>query len=89
MTPPWGDHVSHDEFQTLVLQGIARLETKMDSLVGQDGNGGKVADLHKRVGVLEVDKNRDSGRINWLGDMIKAGIGGGMVLVANWIWHKG
>lgn len=42
-----------DSFQDRVIDTLARLETKVDRIVGDDGNGGAILDLELRVRRLE------------------------------------
>lgn len=57
-----GENVGHEEFQQKVLTGLTRLETKMDLLVGADGNAGKMAACEQRIDRLESVHDRVSGR---------------------------
>jgi len=54
-------------FQTQVIDSLARLETKMDALVGKDGSGGSQGRLDVRVADLERDKWKRSGAIGVVG----------------------
>lgn len=51
------------EFQTHVIDVLGRLETKMDGLVGKDGNNGRMGDLEDRVAILEDSHSRGKGII--------------------------
>ena len=83
---------SDHEFQTEVTGTLARLETKMDIIVGADGTGGWKAETDSRLRSLEEARNRDhgrrQGRAGLLGGIIGAGITGlGKYLVSHFWLH--
>lgn len=65
----------HEDFQSKVIGTLARLETKMDLLVGADGNGGTIADLEERVDTIE---GRQIPR--WLGTALSSVFGAGAMV---------
>jgi hypothetical protein len=42
-------HIEDQDFKYIVVQGITRLETKMDTLIGADGVEGRVPILEREV----------------------------------------
>ena len=77
----------HD-FQAAVTGTLARLETKMDIVVGADGTGGWKANVEDRLGILEAEHQQQRGRIGWISNMVTAGIASGLTAVAQWIFHR-
>ena len=45
--------MSDQDFREQVIGSLVRLETKMNYLVGEDGNGGRMKDLEDRTTALE------------------------------------
>jgi hypothetical protein len=63
-----GDLMGHEtDFQTSVTRTLARLETKMDLLVGPDGNNGKISAIEGRLDQIESTQDQDAGRRQGLG----------------------
>lgn len=52
---------SSASFEKNTIDTLARIETKMDIIVGQDGNGGRLNDLENRMRSVERRKWRISG----------------------------
>lgn len=48
-------------FEKRTIDTLARIETKMDILVGRDGNGGRLSDLENRMRSVEHRKWKISG----------------------------
>lgn len=46
---PQNEHIDDQTFKYKVIDGLARLETKVDTLVGADGVEGRVPILEKEV----------------------------------------
>lgn len=72
------------EFQRSVTGTLARLETKMDLLVGEDGNGGWKEDMEDRMRILEKRKNLRAGALG----VTSAMIGGTLDWVAQHLLGK-
>lgn len=66
------------EFQVQVTDTLARLETKVDIIVGPDGTGGWKAETNRRIDRLESTSARDrgfrQGRAGLIGGLIGAGL---------------
>ena len=77
--------MGHDEFQGQVIAGIARLETKMNLLVGPDGNNGKISVIEDRLDKLESEQDKSQGRYqgkhSWLYAALSS-IGGSAATIA-------
>lgn len=52
---------SDQEFRERVLVILTDVQTKMNSLVGVDGTEGRVADLDKRIQLIETAQSRVRG----------------------------
>lgn len=59
-------------FEKETIDALARIETKMDILVGQDGNGGRLNDMEHRLRAVERRKWRISGIAGVAGATISA-----------------
>ena len=55
-----------DEFQNTVISSLADLQAKMNIVVGEDGNGGRVNDLELRTRAVERQQWRKSGLVSAL-----------------------
>lgn len=55
------------DFREKVLQALARLETKMDAVVGTDGNDGRLAKVEAEVRSLKGTRNFERGAIAAIG----------------------
>ena len=73
--------MSSADFEKDVIDSLARLETKMNLLVGEDGNGGFKADIEQRMRKQESRRSR-GWRMTGLTSLASA-IGGG---IAAWIF---
>jgi hypothetical protein len=73
------------EFQLKVIESLSRLETKMDALVGEDGNGGWKAAITQQVEDLEKDKWKRSGASGILGALF----GGLCQFVGHYVFSGG
>jgi hypothetical protein len=62
--------LSESDFQRHVIDSLGRLETKMDTLVGLDGNGGRVESIDGRIRSLERHNWRQSGFFSAIGAII-------------------
>ncbi len=72
------------EFQREVLDKLVRLETKMDSLLG-DGQPGRVKTLEDKVGMLERNDLRNSVHNRLLNAAISALVGAAIALHRYWL----
>lgn len=72
------------EFQREVLDKLVRLETKMDSLLG-NGQPGRVKTLEDKVAVLERNALRNSVHNRLLNGAISAGISVAIALHKYWL----
>lgn len=79
--------MSDQNFQVQVTNTLARLETKMDLLVGSDGTGGWKSNVDERLENLESERERKKGRIQWLERAVTAGLGAGVVTALQKIFH--
>jgi hypothetical protein len=78
------------EFQQLVLTQLSALNTKMDIVVGTDGNGGSIRDLISRVTNLEQSRKIDEGRKQISNKVIAAVsglVGAGTAVVLTAVLH--
>lgn len=75
--------MSENDFQQKVLSQLAVLSTKMDLIIGTDGNGGAMNTLGARVTILEQAQKIDEGRSQISGKIIAAlgGLAGAGVTV--------
>ncbi len=72
------------EFQREVLDKLVRLETKMDSLVG-NGQPGRVKDVEEKVAVLERNDLRNSMHNRLVNGAISAAISAAIALHKYWL----
>lgn len=72
------------EFQREVLNKLVRLETKMDSLVG-NGQPGRVKMMEDKVAVLERSDLRNSVHNHLVNGAISAGISAAIALHKYWL----
>jgi hypothetical protein len=72
------------EFQREVLDKLVRLETKMDSLLG-NGQPGRVKTLEDKVALLERNDLRNSVHNRVLNGAISAGISVAIALHKYWL----
>lgn len=72
------------EFQREVLDKLVRLETKMDSLVG-NGQPGRVKVIEDKVGILEKNDLRNSFHNRVVNGAISAGISIAIALHKYWM----
>ncbi len=68
--------MSEAEFQRHVTDSLARLETKMDLLVGDDGAGGRLAQMDAEIESLKRHRWRQSGALSIIGGLVGAAITG-------------
>lgn len=73
--------MSDPEFQRHVTDSLARLETKMTILVGEDGTGGRMASVEDRVSSLERHRWKQAGFLSAVSAIIGAAFS---ALVAYW-----
>jgi hypothetical protein len=71
--------MNEGEFRGQVIDSLARVETKMDILVGSDGTGGWKAEADRRLERLEQRHLRHSGVIGLIGAAAAGAV--------NWAWH--
>jgi hypothetical protein len=79
--------VSEHDFQLEVIQILTDLRTKMNSLVGADGNNGRMSALESEVDRLKEQRSRNRGVF----DAISAAwavVGAVGVVVVEWLRHK-
>jgi len=72
------------EFQREVLDKLIRLETKMDTLVG-NGQPGRMKTVEDRVGVLERNDVRNSMHNRLVNGTISAAVSAAIVLHKYWL----
>jgi hypothetical protein len=72
------------EFQREVLDKLVRLETKMDTLVG-NGQPGRVKIVEDKVGLLERNDLRNSVHNRMVNGAISAGISVAIALHKYWL----
>lgn len=74
-------------FESQTIDTLARIETKMDILVGSDGNGGRMADLEVRMRRQENHIRRSWIRPASFASVISAAISGLITYVVNYFSH--
>ena len=70
-----------NEFEAQVLRDLSVLKTQMTALTG-DGNGGRIADLERRMERHEQNWQRAKGFIAAFGVLLT------MVEIAVEVWHR-
>jgi hypothetical protein len=74
-------------FERETIDTLARIETKMDILVGEDGNGGRIADLELRMRTVERHSGRRKWRITGVASVASAAATGTITWLVRHFWH--
>lgn len=75
--------MSEQEFQSKVIDSLARLETNMKLLVGDDGNQGKVKHMEEDIATLNHYRDYAGGVMATLGF-----IWTGLVVLVEYLLHR-